>query len=106
MQIVSPQLVGNVSELPSILLVLAAALGPLFWVLGWRMHRTMFVAVSTVLGGMYGLAHGPAIGLHPAIAAGLLSLSAAGLALSLLRIAVFIVMGGLAAFVADRLATQ
>jgi hypothetical protein len=100
MEIVRSEWVEQASELPSLVLVLAAGLGPLFWVLGWRIHRALFVAVSTLVGGVYGLVHGPSFGLYPALAAGLLSLSAAGLALALLRIGVFIAVGGLASLVA------
>src|SRR5439155_5655457 len=43
----------------------------------------------------YGLVHGPAFGLYPVVAAGLLSLSAGGLSMALLRIGVFVVFGAL-----------
>ena len=101
MEIVSPKLVARASELPSLVLVLTAAIGPLLWVLGWRVHRALFVTASTVVGGIYGLVHGPAFGLYPAVAAGLLSLSAGGLALALMRIGVFVVFGGLLDFAAQ-----
>ena len=93
MEIVSSELVAEASELPSVVLALTAAIGPLMWVLGWRIHRALFVAASTLIGGMYGLAHGPSLGLYPVLAAGLLSLSAGGLALAVLRIGVFVVFG-------------
>lgn len=95
MEIVSSKLVAEASDLPSVVLALTAAVGPLLWVLGWRVHRALFVAASTLIGGMYGLAHGPALGLYPVVAAGLLSLSAGGLALAVLRIGVFVVFGAL-----------
>lgn len=95
MEIVSSKLVAEASELPSVVLVLTAAIGPLLWVLGWRIHRALFVAASTLVGGMYGLAHGPAFGLYPAVAAGLMSLSAGGLAMAAMRIGVFVVFGAL-----------
>ncbi len=95
MEIVSPKLVAEASELPSVILLLMAALAPVFWVLGWRVHRALFVAASTLVGGMYGLAHGPSFGMFPFLAAGLLSLSAGALALSILRIGVFVVFGAL-----------
>jgi hypothetical protein len=96
MEIISPQLVAKASELPSAVLLVTAAIGPLLWVLGWRVHRALFVAAATVAGGVYGLAHGPALGLYPIVAGMLLSLSAAGLALAMLRIGVFLVFGALA----------
>ena len=95
MEIVSSKFVAEASELPSIVLALTAAVGPLLWVLGWRVHRALFVAAATVVGGLYGLAHGPALGLYPVVAAGLLSLAAGGLAISALRIGVFVVFGAL-----------
>ena len=95
MEIISSKLVAEASELPSVVLALTEAFGPLMWVLGWRIHRALFVAASTLIGGMYGLAHGPALGLYPVVAAGLLSLSAGGLALAVLRIGVFVVFGAL-----------
>ncbi len=93
MELISPQIVAKASELPAIVLVLAAAIGPVFWVLGWRLHRALFVAAATFVGGVYGLVHGPSLGLYPILAAGLLSLSAGGLALAILRIGVFVVCG-------------
>jgi hypothetical protein len=93
MEIISSKLVSEASELPSVVLALTAAIGPLMWVLGWRIHRALFVAASTLIGGMYGLAHGPSLGLYPVIAAGLLSVSAGGLAMAMLRIGVFVVFG-------------
>jgi hypothetical protein len=95
MEIVSSKIIAEASELPSLVLVLTAAVGPLLWVLGWRMHRGLFVAASTFVAGMYGLAHGPAFGLYPAVAAGLMSLSAGGLAMATMRIGVFVVFGAL-----------
>jgi hypothetical protein len=95
MEIIRSKLLAEASELPSIVLVLTAAVGPLLWVLGWRIHRGLFVAASTFVGGMYGLAHGPAFGLYPAVAAGLMSLSAGGLAMATVRIGVFVVFGAL-----------
>jgi hypothetical protein len=93
MEIVSSRIVAEASELPSLVLLLTAAVGPLLWVLGWRFHRGLFVAASTFVGGMYGLAHGSAFGLYPAVAAGLMSLSAGGLAMAAMRIGVFVVFG-------------
>lgn len=98
MELVSSKLVQEASELPSIALVFTAALGPPLWILGWRIHRALFVAASTVLGGVYGLIHGPTLGMYPVVAAGLLSLSAGGLSLAVLRIGVFVVFGSLLEF--------
>src|SRR5262245_15989755 len=95
MGIISSKLVSEASELPSVVLVLTAAVGPALWVLGWRIHRALFVAASTVVGGMYGLAHGAALGLYPLVAAGLMSLSAGGLAMATVRIGVFVVFGAI-----------
>src|SRR5262245_26753759 len=95
MEIVSSKLVSDASDLPSAVLVLAAAVGPLLWVLGWRIHRALFVAASTFVGGVYGLVHGPSFGLYPVVAAGLMSLSAGGLAMSAMRLGVFFVFGAL-----------
>jgi hypothetical protein len=93
MEIVSSKLVSEASELPSAVLVLTAAIGPLLWVLGWRIHRALIVAASTFIGGVYGLAHGATFGLYPVVAAGLMCLSAGGLAMSTIRIGVFVVIG-------------
>jgi hypothetical protein len=95
MQILDPELVEKASRLPQPVILATAAVGPLLWVLGWRIHRTIVVAASTVLAGVYGLVHGPALGLNAMVAAGLFSLSAGGLSLALLRIGVF-VAGGVA----------
>jgi len=93
MKLFSPELVADAAELPAYALVVAAAIGPVFWVLGWRVHRMVFVATATFAGGVYGLVHGPALGLNSVAAAVLLSFSAGGLALALLRIGVFLLCG-------------
>ena len=41
MTIFGPELVAKASELPSPALLTMAVLGPLFWVLGWRIHRVL-----------------------------------------------------------------
>jgi hypothetical protein len=97
MEIIDPRLVEEASKLPSAVLLLSAAVGPVFWVLGWRIHRGLFVAAATIAGGVYGLVHGPALGLYSGVAALLLSLSIGGLALALLRIGTFVAVGALVA---------
>jgi hypothetical protein len=106
MEIVSSKLVDKASELPSAVLVLTAAIGPLLWVLGWRIHRALFVAASTFVGGVYGLAHGATFGLYPVIAAGLMSLSAGGLAMATVRIGAFVVFGALLELAANATVAQ
>ncbi len=103
MEIIDPRLVEEASKLPSAVLLLSAAVGPVFWVLGWRIHRGLFVAAATIAGGVYGLVHGPALGLYSGIAALLLSLSVGGLALALLRIGTFVTVGALVAIGLGRL---
>ncbi len=103
MEIIDPRLVEEASKLPSAVLLLSAAVGPVFWVLGWRIHRGLFVAAATVAGGVYGLVHGPALGLYSGAAALLLSLSIGGLALALLRIGTFVTVGALVALGLSRL---
>lgn len=100
MEFLNSELVARASELPSPVLLLTAGVGPLFWVLGWRIHRSLFVAMSTVVAGAYGLAHGSSFGLHPGAAAALLGLSAAALSLALLRVGVFIAFGALGVWAA------
>lgn len=96
MEIVSSKLVAQAADLPPVVLALAAAFGPLLWLLGWRLHRTLVVAGATLAGGVYGLVHGPSLHLYPIVAAALLSLSLGGLALAILRIGVFVVFGAIA----------
>jgi hypothetical protein len=106
MKIFSPELVAKASELPSPALLTMAVLGPLFWVLGWRIHRVLFVAAVTVTGGLYGLFHGPAFGLDRVVAASLLSVSAAALSLALIRVGVFMAFGVAAGLGASVLVTS
>ena len=106
MRIFSPELIARASELPSPVLLLTAAVGPLFWVLGWRIHRSLFVALGTVVAGVYGLVYGGWFGLHPGAAAALLGLSAAALSLALLRLGVFVAFGLVADWTAAELLSQ
>ena len=83
-----------------------AGVGPLFWVMGWRVHRILFVAASTAFEGLYGLFHGPAFGLDRVVAAALLSLSGAALSLAVLRVGVFMAFGAIAGLGASGLVTS
>jgi len=97
MQLLNGEYVSKLSELPPAALLIGAALGPMFWSLGWRVHRVLLVAGGAVAAALYGLAHGQELGMPPVVASAIAGLLAAIVIVLFLRLSVFVLSGGAAA---------
>jgi hypothetical protein len=102
MLLVFPDILTEVRELSVGLLLGGLAAGLLLWLAGWRTYRFWAVLTTTVLAGVFGLIEADTLNLVPVVAALLMALAAGVLALSLMRIAAFLV-GGLACLLLLRL---
>ena len=89
MQIIAPDIVGDVRGLSAALQITGLIAGLSLWALGWRNHRFWVVLVITVSAGTYGLAEAAALHAQPLVAAVLLAVAAGVLALSLIRLIAF-----------------
>lgn len=108
MQVFSQDFLARLTEIPLPLVVALLAMGPIFWILGWRIHRVLFVASASFIAGLYGLVHGPKLlfGLNEYLAGLLLAVGVGGVAIALLRIGVFVVCGLLADAIAIKVAPE
>ena len=103
MQILSQEFLARLVDVPLPMVVAALVLAPVFWVLGWRIHRVLFVASVSLIAGVYGLVHGPKIlGVNEYMAGLLLAGGVGGVAIALLRIGAFVACG----LVADSIAVH
>src|SRR5438067_2506654 len=93
MTLIAPDLLAECQPLSLATLGLGFVVGLLLWLLGGQGHRFCIVLVTTLAGGIAGLEMGPPWGLQPLVAGLLLAVTAGALALSLVRIAVFIGVG-------------
>jgi hypothetical protein len=100
MFILDPELLKTMRELPLMALGGAAVIGLCLWITGWWLHRFWITLIATLCGGIIGLMYGPDLGVKQAIVAGvLLALASGCLALSLARVAVFLIYGGVTWYV-------
>jgi hypothetical protein len=65
------------------------------WMFGWRLHRFLLVAVTSLTAGLMGLNVGPENGMQPMVGALLMALTAGVMAVTLMRVLAF-AAGGLA----------
>jgi hypothetical protein len=96
MNLVAPDILAEASGLPLPIAGTALAIGLILWLFGARSHRFWIALVITVTAGLIGLAHGQAADMQPLVAGLLLAVAAGALALSLVRVLLFIA-GGFAA---------
>jgi hypothetical protein len=96
MQLVAPNILEEARGLPPWLNGAALAVGLFLWLYGARGHRFWIALVITAVAGLVGLYQGPAWNVQPLVAGLLLALAAGALALSLIRLLLF-VAGGFAA---------
>jgi hypothetical protein len=102
MHVVVPELLADMRSLPAAALAALLLVGGWLWSAGWWTHRFWVVLAATFGAGLIGLRIGPDFGVQPVVA-GLLAAVAGGcLALSLVRVVVFILCG-LACWYAARL---
>ena len=107
MQILSQEALARLVDIPLPLVVAALVLAPVFWVLGWRLHRVLFVASVSLIAGMYGLVHGPKIlGINEYFAGILLAVGVGGVAIALVRIGAFVACGLVADSIAAKVAPE
>jgi hypothetical protein len=93
MQLVAPNILEEARGLSPVLNGGALAVGLFLWLYGARGHRFWIALAMTAAAGLVGLYQGPAYNVQPLVAGLLLALAAGALALSLVRILLFIAGG-------------
>lgn len=105
MQILSPDVLADVLELPVPALLVLMGFGALLSLTGWRWHRFWLTICVSLISGLVGLRQAQAWGINQPIVAGVLLAAAAGcLALSLARVGLFLAYGLAAWYAMKRLA--
>jgi hypothetical protein len=95
MQLLAPDILKDVRQLPVLLPLVGLLAGLLLWLQGGRGHRFWLGALLTLSAGLLGLIYGREYGTQPLVAGLLLAVAAGVMSLSLLRPLLF-VLGGLA----------
>ncbi len=93
MQLVAPEILEEARGLPPATLGVCLAIGLFLWLFGARTHRFWIALAFTLVAGLVGLSHGPAYGMQPLVAGLLLAIGAGTLALSLVRVLLFVAGG-------------
>lgn len=106
MTLAAPDILIDACTLSPGLLGGGLAVGLALWLLGWRCHRFWVVLAVTLVGGLFGLHEGPALGASPMLAAVLLGLAAGVLALALVRLLAFLAGGWFGLVLLQNLAPQ
>jgi hypothetical protein len=96
MQLVAPDILAEARGLPAATTGACLGIGVFLWLFGARTHRFWIALAFTLAAGLVGLSYGPAYGMQPLVAGLLLAVGAGTLALSLVRVLLF-VAGGFAA---------
>jgi hypothetical protein len=96
MNLVAPDILAEARGLPPLAPGTALAVGFLLWLWGARGHRFWIALGITLTAGLVGLFQGPSYGMQPLVAGLLLAVAAGALALSLVRVLLFMA-GGFAA---------
>jgi hypothetical protein len=91
--LVSPEILKLCLPLGLPTLGLGLLIGALLWLMGGWGHRFCIVLVTTLIAGVVGLQCGPIWGMQPLVAGLLLAVAAGALALSLVRVVVFFLVG-------------
>jgi hypothetical protein len=98
MSLVDADLLATARELSWGFPAAGLAVGLLLWLFGGRTHRFWLVLGTTLLGGVLGIRHGAEYGLQPLVGGLLLAVALGALALSLVRVLLFLAVGALAAW--------
>lgn len=94
MQLLSPDVLADVLELPAAALLVMVGLGLALALTGWRWHRFWLTISVSMISGVVGLRQATAWGIEQPVLAGVLLAAAAGcLALSLARVGLFLAYG-------------
>jgi hypothetical protein len=104
MSVLIPEVLEIGKDLSPGVLVAALVVGLLLWLLGGYGHRFWTVLFTTVLAGIAGLYLGPQVGLQRLVGGLLVAVAAGALALSLVRLGMFLTVGLLAFAVMRRAA--
>jgi hypothetical protein len=104
MQLVAPDILEEARGLPPMTVGACLAIGLFLWLFGARTHRFWIALAFTLAAGLIGLSHGPAYGMQPLVAGLLLAIGAGTLALSLVRVLLFVAGGFTALAVVHALA--
>jgi hypothetical protein len=106
MQVLDPEILGELQGLSTNVTVPGFVLGLLIWLLGWRGHRFWIVLTATVSAGLIGLDAGPAWGSQRLLAGLMLAATAGMLALPLVRVFAFTAGGAAGCLFVHALAPQ
>src|SRR5437764_13162090 len=90
---IEPEVLKEGLLLPPWMLVAGVALGVFLWLLGGWGHRFWIVLLTTLLSGVVGLLYGPEFDMQRLVAGLLVAIAAGALALSLMRLGVFLAVG-------------
>ena len=90
MQLIAPDIFGEVGRLSTGACIIGFVAGLLIWLTGWWQHRFWVVASLTAAAGVLGLQSGRANGVQPLVAGLLAALAAGYLALELARVLAFV----------------
>ncbi len=94
MTLIAPDLLSDMLDLPFLALALVGGVGLGLWITGWWLHRFWITVLTSLTTGLYGLRAAPQLGLEQPVVAGILLALAGGcLALSLARLALFLIYG-------------
>ena len=105
MQLLSPDVLTDVLELPVAALLVMVGFGAALALTGWRWHRFWLTISVSLISGVVGLRQASTWGIEQPILAGVLLAAAAGcLALSLARVGLFLAYGLVTWYAMKRLA--
>jgi len=93
MYLLAPEILQDTRDLSPLISLGGLAVGGFLWALGGWGFRFWLVLVTTVAAGILGLYYGPDFGMQPLVAGLLLAVSAGALALSLVRLVLFLAVG-------------
>jgi hypothetical protein len=93
MQIIAPDFLTDLRDLPLYATVTMALIGAGLWICGWWGHRFWMGLLTSFGAGLVGLRLGPDWGLDPLAAGIMLAVAGGSLALAICRIGVFLIYG-------------
>lgn len=93
MEIIAPDLLVDMRDLPLAALLVVTLLGLGIWMTGWWTHRFWIALCATFIAGMAGLNLGQQVGLQPVVAGLLAAVGAGCVGLAIGRLVVFALYG-------------
>lgn len=104
MTLVAPDILEPLTTISPLYHALGVGVGLLLWLLGGWGQRFWLVLATTLVAGICGLIWGPDFGMQPLVAGLFLGIALGTLAMSLVRILMFVACGLAAAWVAQKMA--